>query len=123
MTYYCSNCWNEINKEAKVCPYCGKLQSLLKQEPFEKKLIRSLNHPEPTTVVRALKILGELKTKEALPGLFKIIKTQEDPFIVSEAVKSILEIDDEKDSIEKIKNFIKIDLGILNPLSKNKSTL
>ncbi|MHB9011330.1 MAG: HEAT repeat domain-containing protein [Ignavibacteriaceae bacterium] len=96
---------------------------MLNQEPFEKKLIRALTHPEPTTVVRAIKILGELKSKNALPDLFEIIKTQHDPFVVSEAVKSILEIDDGKDSIEKIKSFLKIDLGILNPLTNNKITL
>ena len=123
MIYYCSNCWNEINKDLEICPYCGNSQSLLNQEPFEKKLIRALTHPEPTTVVRAIKILGELESKNALPDLFEIIKTQNDPFIVSEAVKSILEIDDGKDSIEKIKSFLKIDLGILNPLTNNKITL
>ncbi len=123
MIYYCSNCWSEINKDLEICPYCGNSQFLLNQEPFEKKLIRALTHPEPTTVVRAIKILGELKSKNALPDLFEIIKTQHDPFVVSEAVKSILEIDDGKDSIEKIKSFLKIDLGILNPLTNNKITL
>lgn len=118
MIYYCSNCWHEINLNLEICPFCGYSQSLLKQEPFEKKLIRALNHPEPKTVVRTIKILGELKSENSLPKLFEIIKTQNDPFIVAEAIKSILEIDDGNDSVKKIRDFTKIDLGILNPLIK-----
>lgn len=117
MTYYCSNCWNEIEKETEVCPHCGKAQYLLQQEPFENKLIRSLKHPEPKTVIRAINILGELNSEEALPFLYEVLKTQNDPFIIAEAVKSILKIDNADNSIIKIKNIIKIDLGILNPLN------
>jgi HEAT repeat protein len=103
----------------EICPYCGYSQSMLKEEPFEKKLIRALNHPEPTTVVRAIKILGELKSKNALPNLFEIIKNSHDPFIVSEAVKSVMLIDSGKNSLKKLEDSIKIDLGILNPLTRS----
>ncbi len=116
MTYYCPNCWNEIQKGNDSCPHCGTKQSLLRQEPFEKKLIRSLNHPEPKTVVRAINILGILKSKEALTRLYEILQTGKDPFIISEAVKSILKIDGTDNAIMKIKNNVRIDLGILNPL-------
>ncbi len=121
MIFYCSNCWNEINIDVEICPHCSASQSILQQESFEKKLIRSLKHPEPKTVIRAVKILGELKSKEALPYLFGILKVQNDPFIIAEAVKSILKIDSTENSIEAIKKHLKLDLGILNPLNNHLS--
>lgn len=95
MVYYCSNCWNEINKETDVCPYCGMNQSVLEQESFVKKLIRALKHPEPSTPVRAAEILGDLKAKEALPYLIDISKASDDPFIVKAALSSIKKIGDQ----------------------------
>ncbi len=93
MTYYCSNCWNEITKGTEVCPHCGINQSILEQESFIKKLIRALRHPEPSTPVRAAEILGELKAREALPHLIELTKTSNDPFLVKAAVSSIKEIE------------------------------
>ncbi len=94
MTYYCSNCWNEITKGIEVCPHCGTNQSALEQESFIQKLIRALKHPEPSTPVRAAEILGELKAREALPYLTELIKTSTDPFLVKAAASSIKEIED-----------------------------
>lgn len=94
MTYFCSNCWHEINKEDSTCPHCGIDQSVLGQEPFVKKLIRALNHPEPSTPIRAAEILGELKANEAVPFLINLIGRQDDPFIIKAALNSIKKIGD-----------------------------
>ncbi len=105
MIYYCSNCWNEISKEAKVCPHCGTNQTALEQESFIQKLIRALKHPEPSTPVRAAEILGELKAKEALHYLIDLTKTSTDPFIIKAALSSIKKIED-KNYIVKTKQSI-----------------
>ncbi len=94
MTFFCTNCWKEIDRSTDVCPHCGKKQSELGQEPFVKKLIRALKHPEPSTPVRAAEILGELKAEEALPYLIELTKHSKDPFIVKAAISSIKKIKD-----------------------------
>ena len=93
MTFYCANCWNEINKDTEFCPHCGTKQSVLKQESFAKKLIRALKHPEPSTPIRAAVILGELGSKEALPYLIELTKISTNPFILKAALSSIKKIE------------------------------
>ncbi len=104
MTYYCMNCWSEINKDTLICPNCGYDQQKLSGESFINKLLKALNHPEPQTVIRAANILGELKIKGAIPSLLSKLETEKDPFIIKAAVESLLKIDNSL--MNKIKEVI-----------------
>lgn len=93
MTYYCMNCWSEIEKDTIICPNCGYDQQKLSNESFSNKLLKAINHPEPQTIIRAANILGELKIKEAIPSLLSKLETEKDPFIIKAVVESLLKID------------------------------
>jgi len=96
MTYFCRNCWNEINERQSVCPQCGAKQSELDDETFVAKLIRALNHPEPQTPIRAAYILGKLRTNEAIPALLDVVHKNRDFFIVAAAIDALGEIGNRK---------------------------
>jgi HEAT repeat protein len=93
MVFYCTNCWKEIDKGARICPYCGSDLSKLDNVSFADKLIHALNHPEPETPIRAANILGQLKVKEAVPFLIKRLENEKDPFIIEAVVHALLNID------------------------------
>ena len=93
MIFYCTNCWNEIQKDTQICPNCGANQKALGKESFTDKLINALNHPEPSTPIRAANILGNLKSKEAIPFLINKLEKEKDPFIIKALVDALLKID------------------------------
>ena len=104
MIYYCTNCWNEIDKGVIICHYCAADQTELEQEKFSEKLIRALNHPEPETPIRAAEIIARLKVKEAIPVLISKLQYEKDPFIIEAVVKALLKLDPTR--INEIKNII-----------------
>ena len=63
------------------------------KESFKDKLINALNHPEPSTPIRAANILGKLKSKEAIPFLINRLEKERDPFIIKAFVDALLKID------------------------------
>lgn len=94
MITYCQECWSEIPNQTITCPNCGADQSQISAEPFVKKLIRALHHPEPETPIRAAHILGQLRAVEAVPALLVVIAEQSDQFIVAACIDALAEIGD-----------------------------
>lgn len=72
MTFYCPECWKEINAVEETCPFCNA--DILKYEgmDYEKKLINALRHTEPETVLRAVYIVGRLKSEKAVKPLITL---------------------------------------------------
>ena len=91
---FCQACWAEIPNQSIICPNCGADQSQISAEPFVKKLIRALHHPEPETPIRAAYVLGQLKAVEAVPALLVVVAEQSDQFIVAACIDALAEIGD-----------------------------
>lgn len=89
MTFYCPNCWKEIDPNLQVCPYCGANQEALSEEEYDEKLIRALHHPEPMTPIRAAYILGERRVTRAVDDLEKVIDENNDPYLVQAAIEAL----------------------------------
>jgi len=89
MKFFCTQCWQEIGEAAASCSHCGANQEQLGQEPFVRKLIRALHHPEPETPVRAAYVLGELKATEAVQALKRVIVDSKDPFLRAAAIRAL----------------------------------
>lgn len=104
MTYYCINCWREIDKDLSTCPHCGYDLKQASENSFTDKLIKAINHPEPETPIRAASILGDLKVKEAVQPLLLKLNSQKDPFIIEAFVTAILKIDPSQ--VDKIKSIL-----------------
>ncbi len=88
VTYYCPSCWSEIGT-ALVCPICGADVRCLADETYEQKLIRALDHPEPTVPIRAATILGELGSRAAVEPLIKVARSGPDPYIQEAAIAAL----------------------------------
>ena len=94
VTYFCRNCWSEIEERQSVCLQCGDEQSRLDDETFIAKLIRALDHPEPETPIRAAYVLGKLRVVDAIPTLLDVIHRKHDFYIVAAAIEALGEIGD-----------------------------
>lgn len=67
--YFCPQCWGEIEGEDTLGPKCRKRPSDFAGEDFPQKLMRALSHPERGTVLRDIRILGELRYEDAVAPL------------------------------------------------------
>jgi HEAT repeat protein len=86
MIFYCPHCWKELPDGEAFCPYCRKKISSWDVKTFTDKLLGALCHPEPTTQTRAVYILGERKSEEALGPLARLFRQSKNPFLKSEIV-------------------------------------
>jgi len=84
MIFYCPHCWKELPDGEAFCPYCRKKISSWDVKTFTDKLLGALCHPEPTTQTRAVYILGERKSEEALGPLARLFRQSKNPFLKSE---------------------------------------
>lgn len=95
MTFYCPACWREILESVPVCPHCKvDLKRLVVGRHYAEKLIAALDHPEPTTPVRAAWILGMRREAQAVPHLARLARESDDPYIVEAAVEALGRIGD-----------------------------
>ena len=93
-TYYCSSCWRELPTEAlgQHCAWCGAPTDA--PGDYVDKLIRALQHPEPSTPVRAATILGRLRDRRAVGPLLAVLRTTHDGFLLAAAARALGQIGD-----------------------------
>jgi HEAT repeat protein len=112
MTWYCIECWSEIDKDASSCPKCGARQDILKQESLVNKLVRALRHPEPETPVRAAFILGKLKAISAVPALARLSRSASDPYIAAACVRALGEIGG-REAYEAVRKLLEGEVSVI----------
>ncbi len=95
MTFYCPACWREVPEDVRACPHCkANLERPTLGHDYAEKLIGALDHPEPTTPVRAAWILGMRREARAVARLAQLVQESEDPYIVEAAVEALGKIGD-----------------------------
>jgi len=91
--YYCPGCWKDSQEDFRKCPSCGlDIHRFWDSKDYAEKLIVSLRHPEPTTPIRAARLLGRLKDPRAVPALIKLIRDRKDLFVAGAAIGALGEI-------------------------------
>lgn len=84
-----SDCWKEIPGAQTVCPHCDHKISSWDEKAFTDKLLQALSHPEPETAIRAVYLLGERRTQEAVGVLTQLFRRTPNPFLKGEVVEAI----------------------------------
>jgi HEAT repeat protein len=94
MMRYCPHCWQEIAPFINRCPHCGQSTDESDQD-FVSKLIAALKHPEPTRAGLAIDILAHmLREPRAVQPLIDLLRTTEDAWILTQAVRGLGALDD-----------------------------
>ncbi len=93
MKQYCPVCWAENSGDARKCVRCGAPLDA-PAESYDTALIAALNHPEPTTPVRAAWILGHRRVAAAVEPLRAVLRDHTDAYLLQAACKALQEIGD-----------------------------
>ena len=82
-----------INENCELCPRCNlDIRTFYMKNDYVDKLITALNHPEPTTPIRAAWILGQRRETKAIKPLFALALNSADSFVAAGAVKALVSI-------------------------------
>lgn len=88
MIFFCPNCWEELKKEEKRCPFCGSDLENFSKLSYEDKLIVALSHPVLSYRVNAVNLLGKLSCEKAVCKFEKMVET-EDVITVLEIINAL----------------------------------
>jgi predicted amidophosphoribosyltransferase len=92
--FYCPGCWKDFGKDYARCPFCGlNIHEFWDSKDHVEKLILALNHPEPSTPIRAAWLLGKTKDPRAVDALIDLFRRTDDLYIAKSAVDALGELD------------------------------
>ncbi len=90
MRWYCPGCWRDFGEDLARCPHCGlDIHAFWDSKDYVEKLILALNHPEPTTPVRAAELLGRVRAAPAVGPLARLVRENADVFVVRAAIRAL----------------------------------
>jgi HEAT repeat protein len=92
ITYFCPNCWREIDRDAVRCPACGYDTAEYSRLPYEEKLLVALNHPIRETRLVAVQLLGNMRSSAALPNFKSMLEGEEDFYLLREVLTALVKI-------------------------------
>lgn len=97
--FYCPVCWNELDQDLARCPYCStEIRNFWESKSFLEKLMIALDHPDPSTVMRAVWLLGQIGDRRALEPLKRLLDRTQDVYVTRAALKSLDELDGRDDA-------------------------
>lgn len=91
-TWFCPDCWQEVNPEDRTCPHCGSDLAKQQRADYEAKLIRALEHRLTGRRLIAARVLGQIGGKRAVRALIGLAERDDDPYAGAEAVKALARI-------------------------------
>lgn len=91
-TWFCPDCWQEINPEARTCSRCGSDLAKQHRVDYQAKLIRALEHRLADRRLIAARVLGQIGGTRAVRALIKLAEREDDPYAAAEAVKALARI-------------------------------
>jgi HEAT repeat protein len=92
MTSYCLECFAECGPDDRICPSCGR-ELDPSERSYERKLILALSHRLPDRRLMAARILGERRSRAAVPALERLALAGDDPYLQAEAARALRTID------------------------------
>jgi len=89
VTFFCPYCWKEVPAEAIVCPHCGAKLEAFAQVPYEEKLLHALAHPVRESRLLAIRLLGQIQSRAALPHFKQLLWSETDVYILQEVLLAL----------------------------------
>ena len=94
-----------------MCPHCQYDIVYYNELPHEQKLVLALRHPNRDNRLLAIQLLGDLRSKSAIPVFRSMIQQENDFYLIREITRSLRKIRSEESE------------ELLSTLSKHKSKL
>jgi hypothetical protein len=91
--FFCPRCWEDFAEDMSVCPSCDlRIYEFWESLDYVEKLIVALNHPEPSTPVRAAHLLGRLGDQRAVPALIRTVESTRDVYLARASIRALGEL-------------------------------
>jgi hypothetical protein len=91
--FFCPRCWEDFAEDTSICPSCGlRIHEFWEPLDHVERLIVALNHPEPSTPVRAAHLLGRIGDQRAVLALIRTVETTGDVYLARASIRAIGEI-------------------------------
>jgi HEAT repeat protein len=91
--FFCPRCWEDFPEDTNLCPNCGlRIDEFWAALDHVGKLIVALDHPEPSTPVRAAHLLGRIGVQRAVPALIRTVETTRDIYLARASIRALGEI-------------------------------
>jgi predicted amidophosphoribosyltransferase len=95
--FYCPLCWEELDEDRPQCPRCGgHIHEFWKSKSYLEKLIIALDHPEPSTAMRAIWLLGQLRDQRAVDPLKRLLDKTQDIYMRRAARQTLDKLEEPK---------------------------
>jgi len=94
ITYFCPACWSVIPEKAAACPQCGADLNEFEHLSIEQKYILALRHPVSENRIMAVRYLGELGSRAALPEFERMLQEENEYYVLREVVFVLTRIRD-----------------------------
>jgi predicted amidophosphoribosyltransferase len=80
--FYCPFCWKELDEDPPQCSHCGaEIHGFWKSKSYLEKLNVALDHPELSTVLRAVWLLQQLGDRRAAEPLKRLLEKTQDIYV------------------------------------------
>jgi hypothetical protein len=97
ITFFCPNCWKEMEERDEMCPRCGvDIVALVQSRGYVDSLIIALSHSDPATTVRAAWVLGRLRATKAVEPLLRLVESDTGIYRQFEAIEALGRIGDRR---------------------------
>jgi HEAT repeat protein len=103
ITWFCPECFAEVDPKAKRCPSCGAATDP-DDRTYEQKLILALGHHLSDRRLLAARILGAIRSRAAVPRLAQAAMDPADPYVAAEAARSLALIDSEHPVVRRLRH-------------------
>lgn len=102
VTWFCMGCYAQIPAGAATCPSCGRAIDEDRWS-YERKVIAALDHRLADRRVIAARILGELRSRSAIPRLVELATGGDDPVLAADAAASLAVIDPDHPTVAELR--------------------
>lgn len=92
ITFYCPNCWREVNEADEICSNCGYSIKEFEKLDFIEKCIKALEHPISEIRIFAAEVLGNVHADKSLPMLAKQLESTDDIYFQKAIIESLTKI-------------------------------
>ena len=100
-TWYCLECFAEVDPNVERCPACGNDTSP-SDRTYEEMLIRALSHRLPDRRILATEILGRRRSRAATGTLARLALDEADPYLQASAVRALAAIEPDHPLVRRL---------------------
>jgi uncharacterized protein YlaI len=102
ITWFCPECLAEVDPKVDRCPVCGAPTDV-DERTYEQKLIRALDHHLSDRRRLAARLLGEMRSRAAVPRLADVALDPSDLYVAAEAARSLALIDPDHPVVARLR--------------------